>query len=128
MTATLHPLFDTPDTDHLDAATREADQAVWWQQQLVNARFALERPDMHTDDELRDACATMKTRWGNATDECLADAMIWKLDERDRMRRHADAKAETSRDVLWGMRDRWPEALLGAGFLAVGVLKMTGWL
>ena len=130
MTATIHPIFDAPDADHLDASARQADQAVWWQQQLANARFALERSDLHSDDELRDACATLQSRWGDATDYCMADAMIHTLNERDRMRRHADAKAETSRDVLarvW--RETPPEALvLYIGVGAVVLLKLTGWL
>jgi hypothetical protein len=128
MIATLHNIFDAPDTDHLDAATREADLAAWWQQQLTNARFALERPDLHTDDELRDACATLKTSHATATDECLADAMIWKLDERDRMRRHADARAATSRDVFWGMRERFSDIVFWGALIAVALLAGTGWL
>lgn len=128
MTATLHPLFDTPDADHLDAATLDADQAVWWRQQLRNARFALERPDLHSDDELRDACATLQSRWGDATDYCMADAMIHTLNERDRMRRHADAKAGTSRDVFWGMRDRFGDIVFWGALIAVALLAGTGWL
>lgn len=128
MTATVHPIFDATDADLLDDAARLADQAVWWQQQLLNARFALERPDLHTDDELRDACATMKTRWGNATDECLADAMIWKLNERDRLRRHADAKAATPADVFMSMQDRWGSIVFWGAVGAVAMLAGTGFL
>jgi hypothetical protein len=125
---TAHPLFDAPDIGGLDTMTRQADQAVWWQQQLVNARFALERSDLYSDDELRDACATLQSRYGDATDYCMADAMIHTLDERDRMRRHADAKAETSRGVFWGMRERFSDIVFWAALLAVALLAGTGWL
>ena len=130
MTATVHHLFPDLDAERLDDAARLADQAIWWGQQVRNARAALRSPDLYSDDELRDACATLQSRWGDATDYMTADAMIYALNQREQMQRHAVAQeaVETSRDVLMGMRDRWGEILLCAGIGGVVLLKLTGWV
>ena len=41
MTTTVHHLFPYLDAERLDDAARLADQAIWWGQQVQNARAAL---------------------------------------------------------------------------------------
>jgi hypothetical protein len=117
MTATVHHLFPDLDAERLDDAARLADQAIWWGQQVQNARAALRSPDLYSDDELRDACATLQSRWGDATDYCQSDAMIFALNKREFIARNCP-RPETSRDVLMGMRDRWDQIIVW-GFVVV---------
>jgi len=39
----------------------------------------------------------------------------------------ANAQDDTALDVLRTHRDRWPEILIGAAFVAVVILKIAGW-
>lgn len=120
MTTTVHHLFPYLDAERLDDAARLADQAIWWGQQVQNARAALRSPDLYSDDELRDFCATLQSRWGDATDYCQADAMIFALNKREFIARNCP-RPETSRDVLMGMRDRWGEIIVWGFVVMVAV-------
>ena len=114
MTTTVHHLFPYLDAERLDDAARLADQAIWWGQQVQNARAALRSPDLYSDDELRDFCATLQSRWGDATDYCQADAMIFALNKRERDRAHEAARQETSARIALRHLPRWPALLAGA--------------
>ena len=108
MTTTVHHLFPDLDAERLDDAARLADQAIWWGQQVQNARAALRSPDLYSDDELRDFCATLQSRWGDATDYCQADAMIFALNKREREQAHAKARE------AFQPQHRWQDVLAGA--------------
>ena len=108
MTTTVHHLFPYLDAERLDDAARLADQAIWWGQQVQNARAALRSPDLYSDDELRDFCATLQSRWGDATDYCQADAMIFALNKREREQAHAKARE------AFQPQHRWQDVLAGA--------------
>jgi len=127
MTATVHHLFPDLDAERLDDAARLADQAIWWGQQVQNARAALRSPDLYSDDELRDACATLQSRWGDATDYCQADAMIFSLNKREFIARNCP-RPETPMDVARRFAHRWPEIVSWGAFVAVALLWATGWL
>ena len=116
MTATVFHLFP----DDADDTARLADQAIWWGRQVVNARAGLRSPDLYSDDELRDFCATLQSRWGDATDYLTADAMIYAINRREFIARNCP-RPETSRDVLMGMRDRWDQIIVWGFVVAVAV-------
>ena len=128
MTATVHHLFPDLDAERLDDAARLADQAIWWGQQVRNARAALRSPDLYSDDELRDFCATLQSRWGDASDYCQADAMIYTLNQRERMRRHAVAQeaVETSAQIAARYMPRLGEIAAMALGLAAAVAVAKG--
>lgn len=112
--------------DRLNAHQRNANIAAERADWVRIARQVLRSPKYCTDQELRDACATLQA-WGDATDYLQADAMIFALNKREFIARNCP-RPETSRDVLMGMRDRWGEILIGAGIGGVVLLKLTGWL
>ena len=121
MTTTVHHLFPYLDAERLDDAARLADQAIWWGQQVQNARAALRIPDLYSDDELRDFCATLQSRWGDATDYCQADAMIFAINKREFIARNCP-RQETPAQIA--MRYR-PEMLAVAPGAAAGTGTIT---
>lgn len=132
MNATVHHLFPDldADTERLTDETRLRDQAVWWQQQVKNARAGLRSPHLYSDDELRDFCATLQSRWGDATDYCQADAMIFALNKRERQRAHEAARlvVETPARIAMRHARRWPTILAGAVCWAAIMLALAGWV
>ena len=127
MTATVHHLFPDLDAERLEDSARLADQAIWWGQQVRTARAALRSPDLYSDDELRDFCATLQSRWGDATDYCQADAMIFALNRKEFIARNCP-RPETPADVARRFAHRWPEIVSWGAFVAVALLWATGWL
>jgi len=115
--------------DRLNAHQRNANIAAERADWVRIARQVLRSPKYYTDQELRDACATLQA-WGDATDYLQADAMIFALNKRERDRAHEAAKAaaETPADVARRFAHRWPEIVAGGAVLAVLMLAGTGWL
>lgn len=132
MTATVHQLFPdlSDEAERLADEARLRDQAVWWQQQVKNARAGLRSPHLYSDDELRDFCATLQSRWGDATDYCQADAMIFALNKRERQRAREAERLALETPTRSAMRHarRWPTILAGAGLWAAVMLGLAGWL
>lgn len=121
--------LDTTVFDRLNAHQRNANIAAERADWVRIARQVLRSPKYYTDQELRDACATLQA-WGDATDYLQADAMIFALNKRERDRAHGAAKAaaETPADVARRFAHRWPEIVAGGAALAVLMLAGTGWL
>jgi len=115
--------------DRLNAHQRNANIAAERADWVRIARQVLRSPKYYTDQELRDACATLQA-WGDATDYLQADAMIFALNKRERDRAHEAAKAaaETPADVARRFAHRWPEIVAGGAFVAVAMLWATGGL
>ncbi len=115
--------------DRLNAHQRNANIAAERADWVRIARQVLRSPKYCTDQELRDACATLQA-WGDATDYLQADAMIFALNKRERDRAHEAAKAaaETPADVARRFAHRWPEIVSWGAFVAVAMLWATGWL
>ena len=115
--------------DRLNAHQRNANIAAERADWVRIARQVLRSPKYYTDQELRDACATLQA-WGDATDYLQADAMIFALNKRERDRAHEAAKAaaETPADVARRFAHRWPEIVSWGAFVAVAMLSATGWL
>ena len=115
--------------DRLNAHQRNANIAAERADWVRIARQVLRSPKYYTDQELRDACATLQA-WGDATDYLQADAMIFALNKRERDRAHEAAKAaaETPADVARRFARRWPEIVSWGAFVAVAMLSATGWL
>ena len=115
--------------DRLNAHQRNANIAAERADWVRIARQVLRSPKYYTDQELRDACATLQA-WGDATDYLQADAMIFALNKRERDRAHEAAKAaaETTADVARRFAHRWPEIVSWGAFVAVAMLSATGWL
>jgi len=115
--------------DRLNAHQRNANIAAERADWVRIARQVLRSPKYYTDQELRDACATLQA-WGDATDYLQADAMIFALNKRERDRAHEAAKAaaETPADVARRFAHRWPEIVSWGAFVAVAMLWATGWL
>ena len=121
--------LDTTVFDRLNAHQRNANIAAERADWVRIARQVLRSPKYYTDQELRDACATLQA-WGDATDYLQADAMIFALNKRERDRAHEAAKAaaETPADVARRFAHRWPEIVSWGAFVAVAMLSATGWL
>ena len=121
--------LDTTVFDRLNAHQRNANIAAERDDWVRIARQVLRSPKYCTDQELRDACATLQA-WGDATDYLQADAMIFALNKRERDRAHEAAKAaaETPADVARRFARRWPEIVSWGAVLAVLMLAGTGWL
>jgi len=115
--------------DRLNAHQRNANIAAERADWVRIARQVLRSPKYYTDQELRDACATLQA-WGDATDYLQADAMIFALNKRERDRAHEAAKAaaETPADVARRFAHRWPEIVSWGAFVAVAMLSATRWL
>ena len=115
--------------DRINAHQRNANIAAERADWVRIARQVLRSPKYYTDQELRDACATLQA-WGDATDYLQADAMIFALNKRERDRAHEAAKAaaETPADVARRFAHRWPEIVSWGAFVAVALLWATGWL
>lgn len=105
--------------DRIVARDREANIAAERVQAVKTARAVLRAPEAFTDAILRDACAALQA-WGDATDYCQADAMIFALNKREFIARNCP-RPETSRDVLMGMRDRWGEIIVWGFVVMVAV-------
>ena len=121
--------LDTTVFDRLNAHQRNANIAAERADWVRIARQVLRSPKYYTDQELRDACATLQA-WGDATDYLQADAMIFALNKRERDRAHGAAKAaaETPADVARRFAHRWPEIVSWGAFVAVALLWATGWV
>ena len=115
--------------DRLNAHQRNANIAAERADWVRIARQVLRSPKYYTDQELRDACATLQA-WGDGSDYLTADAMILTLNRKDRERAHGAAKAaaETPADVARRFAHRWPEIVSWGAFVAVALLWATGWL
>ena len=115
--------------DRLNAHQRNANIAAERADWVRIARQVLRSPKYYTDQELRDACATLQA-WGDGSDYLTADAMILTLNRKDRERAHGAAKAaaETPADVARRFAHRWPEIVSWGAFVAVAMLSATGWL
>ena len=115
--------------DRLNAHQRNANIAAERADWVRIARQVLRSPKYCTDQELRDACATLQA-WGDGSDYLTADAMILTLNRKDRERAHEAAKAaaETPADVARRFAHRWPEIVSWGAVLAVALLWATGWL
>ena len=115
--------------DRLNAHQRNANIAAERADWVRIARQVLRSPKYYTDQELRDACATLQA-WGDGSDYLTADAMIFTLNRRERQRAHGAAKAaaETPADVARRFARRWPELVSWGAFVAVAMLSATGWL
>lgn len=92
--------------DRFNAHQRNANIAAERADWVRIARQVLRSPKYYTDQELRDACATLQA-WGDATDYLQADAMIFALNKRERDRAHEAAKASVA-------QHRWHDVLAGA--------------
>ncbi len=115
--------------DRLNAHQRNANIAAERADWVRIARQVLRSPKYCTDQELRDACATLQA-WGDGSDYLTADAMILTLNRRERQRAHGAAKAaaETPADVARRFAHRWPEIVSWGAYVAVALLWATGWL
>ena len=115
--------------DRLNAHQRNANIAAERADWVRIARQVLRSPKYYTDQELRDACATLQA-WGDGSDYLTADAMILTLNRKDRERAHevAKAAAEKPADVARRFAHRWPEIVSWGAFVAVALLWATGWL
>ncbi len=90
-------------------AERDADDRAEW---VRKARATLRHPEHMPAQILRDACAVLQA-WGDGTDWLEADAMLFALNKRERMRAH-DAARETSARIALRHLPRWPALLAGA--------------
>jgi len=93
--------LDTTVFDRLNAHQRNANIAAERADWVRIARQVLRSPKYYTDQELRDACATLQA-WGDGNDYLTADAMILTLNRKERQLAHEAAKAaaETPADVF----------------------------
>lgn len=89
-------------------AERDADDRAEW---VRKARATLRHPEHMPAQILRDACAVLQA-WGDGTDWLEADAMLFALNKRERMRAH-DAARETSARIAMRHLRRWPEIVIG---------------
>ena len=98
-------------------------------QAVKAARAVLRSPETFPDTILRDACAALQV-WGDATDYMTADAMIFALNRRDRMRAHEEARraVETPAEVAAMHAHRWLAIIGGGALIAALMLAGTGWL
>lgn len=112
--------------DRIVARDREANIAAERVQAVKTARAVLRAPEAFTDAILRDACAALQA-WGDATDYCQADAMIFALNKREWQARNCP-RPETSADVARRFAHRWPEIVSWGAFVAVALLWATGWV
>lgn len=121
--------LDTTVFDRLNAHQRNANIAAERADWVRIARQVLRSPKYYTDQELRDACATLQA-WGDGSDYLQADAMILTLNRKDRERAHEAARqaVETPDDVARRFARRWPEIVSWGAVLAVAMLSATGWL
>ena len=105
--------LDTTAFDRLNAHQRNANIAAERADWVRIARQVLRSPKYYTDQELRDACATLQA-WGDATDYLQADAMIFALNKRERDQAHEAARRETSASIALRHLPKWPALLAGA--------------
>lgn len=99
--------LDTTVFDRLNAHQRNANIAAERADWVRIARQVLRSPKYCTDQELRDACATLQA-WGDGSDYLTADAMIFTLNKREREQAHAKARE------AFQPQHRWQDVLAGA--------------
>ena len=112
--------------DRFNAHQRNANIAAERADWVRIARQVLRSPKYYTDQELRDACATLQA-WGDGSDYLTADAMILTLNRSERQRAHGAAQLTSAR-VAMRHRHRWPEVLIWGALGALALLAGTGWL
>lgn len=105
---------------------RAANIAAERDEAVKTARSVLRSPKRHSDQILRDACAVLQA-WGDGTDYLTADAMIFALNRRERLRAN-EAKQLTSARIAMQHKNRWPAIVGWGALLALVMLGGTGWL
>ena len=115
MTALVIPFVRAP-----HVADARADLAAFWAAEVAFARVAIETKGKYSNDELRNFCAVLRSKWGNATDYLRAGEKIDEINRLERDAAHEAARRETSARIALRHLPRWPALLAGAvAFLAV---------
>ena len=127
MTAIIRFPADDAIFARLTERQRLANLAAERAEAVETARYIIDHPYGYSDDQLRAACGFYMTHGNGGVHYLRADQHIYAINRREWQARNCP-RPETSRDVLMGMRDRWPEILSWGALGALALLWATGWL
>ena len=123
MTAAIHRFPATDDTFARITERAKAENIAAERAEAVRiARAMMVSPSYYSDDEMRDACVALQA-WGDATDYCTADAMIFAINKREWQARNCP-RPEPETGISEHAKQM--AALILGGLLAVALA--TGWL
>ena len=128
MTCTLHR-FPADDAifARLTERQRLANLAEERAEAVETARYIIDHPCGYSDDQLRTACGFYMTHGNGGVHYLRADQHIYAINRREWQARNCP-RPETPADVARRFAHRWPEIVSWGAFVAVVLLKLTGWL
>ena len=128
MTCTLHH-FPADDAifARLTERQRLANLAEERAEAVETARYIIDHPCGYSDDQLRTACGFYMTHGNGGVHYLRADQHIYAINRREWQARNCP-RPETPADVARRFAHRWPEIVSWGAFVAVVLLKLTGWL
>ena len=94
---------------------------------VETARYIIDHPCGYSDDQLRTACGFYMTHGNGGVHYLRADQHIYAINRREWQARNCP-RPETPADVARRFAHRWPEIVSWGAFVAVVLLKLTGWL